>query len=172
MSHTLRIIGLDPGLRHTGWGVIAMTGAHIQPVAAGVIDVPEDAPLANRLKYLHEALIEIMHMMKPDQAAVEETFSNVNARSTLKLGMARGVVMAVPALCHVPVYEYAPNAVKKAVVGSGHAAKEQIQMMIRTLLPTMHVPSADANDALAVAICHAHHVPHMTRSKEFQGEVA
>jgi crossover junction endodeoxyribonuclease RuvC len=168
MQTPLRIIGLDPGLRHTGWGVVTLTGAHLQPIAAGVIDVPENLPLAERLKHLHEALAEIMQMMKPDQAAVEETFSNSNARSTLKLGMARGVVMAVPALFNIPVHEYAANAVKKTVVGSGHATKDQIQMMVRTLLPTMNVPSADANDALAIAICHAHHVPHLGRITDIQ----
>jgi crossover junction endodeoxyribonuclease RuvC len=173
MMHTpLRIIGLDPGLRHTGWGVVTLTGSHLQPVAAGVIDVPQDMTLAERLKYLHDALSEIMELMKPDEAAVEETFSNSNARSTLKLGMARGVVMVVPSLHGLNVHEYSANAVKKAVVGSGHATKEQIQMMVRTLLPTLRVPSADANDALAVAICHAHHVPHLKRLTDYQGDAA
>lgn len=168
MDKSIRIIGLDPGLRHTGWGVITLTGSHLQPVAAGVIDIPEKLPLAERLKCLHNELAIILDQMKPDQAAVEETFSNMNAQSTLKLGMARGIVMAAPALCGVPVHEYAANAVKKALVGSGHAAKEQVQMMIKTLLPTMNVTSADANDALAVAICHAHHLPML----KLKGEAA
>jgi crossover junction endodeoxyribonuclease RuvC len=168
MDRPVRIIGLDPGLRHTGWGVITLQGSQLKPVAAGVIDIPEKQPLADRLKDLHTALMEVLHTMQPDQAAVEETFSNMNAQSTLKLGMARGVVMAVPALCHVPVYEYATNKVKKAVVGSGHATKDQIQMMMKTLLPTLRVDSADANDALAVAICHAHHLPML----KLKGEAA
>jgi crossover junction endodeoxyribonuclease RuvC len=172
MHKPIRIIGFDPGLRHTGWGVVTLTGAHLQPIAAGVIDVPEKLPLAERLKHLHDALSEIVKMMQPDQAAVEETFSNMNARSTLKLGMARGVVMVVPSLFDIPVHEYAANAVKKAVVGSGHATKDQIQMMVRTLLPTMNVPSADANDALAIAICHAHHIPHLNRITHTQGDAA
>ena len=169
MNEPIRIIGLDPGLRHTGWGVITLTGSQLKPVAAGVIDIPEKEPLAERLKRLHVALMDVLQEMKPDQAAVEETFSNMNAQSTLKLGMARGVVMAAPSLCGVPVYEYAANAVKKTVVGSGHAAKEQIQAMIRVLLPTLPVTSADANDALAVAICHAHHWPMLQRQN---GKVA
>ena len=162
MNHPIRIIGLDPGLRHTGWGVITLTGLQLKPVAAGVIDIPEKLPLAERLKCLHNELQIILDLMKPDQAAVEETFSNMNAQSTLKLGMARGIVMAAPALYGVAVHEYAANAVKKSVVGSGHATKEQIQMMVKTLLPTLKVDSADANDALAVAICHAHHIPMLT----------
>ncbi len=155
----LRIIGFDPGLRHTGWGIITSHGAQLKPIAAGVINIPEKQTLAERLKQLHLELAEILTQFKPDQAAVEETFSNTNAQSTLKLGMARGIVMAAPALYGIPVYEYAANAIKKTVVGAGHAAKEQVQMMIRTLLPTLPVDSADANDALAVAICHAHHLP-------------
>ena len=164
----LRIIGLDPGLRHTGWGIITLQGDKLKPVAAGVINVPEKQTLAERLKRLHLELHDILTQFKPDQAAVEETFSNTNAQSTLKLGMARGVVMVAPALHGVPVYEYAANVVKKTVVGSGHAAKEQIQMMIKTLLPTLNVDSADANDALAVAICHAHHLPML----RLQGDAA
>ena len=169
----LRIIGLDPGLRHTGWGLITMQGSQLKPVAAGVIHISEKQTLAERLKQLHLELQDILAQFKPDQAAVEETFSNTNAQSTLKLGMARGVVMAAPALYGVPVYEYAANVVKKTVVGSGHAAKEQIQMMIKTLLPTLNVDSADANDALAVAICHAHHLPMLKLKGHVQpGEAA
>ena len=168
MEHAIRIMGLDPGLRHTGWGVITLTGSQLKPVAAGVIDIPEKATLAERLKMLHLELDAILGEMQPDQAAVEETFSNMNAQSTLKLGMARGIVMAAPALHNVPVYEYATNQVKKTIVGSGHATKAQIQMMVKTLLPTLNVDSEDANDALAVAICHAHHLP----SLRLKGEAA
>ena len=160
----LRIIGLDPGLRHTGWGVITLTGSQLRPIAAGVIDIPEKLTLAERLKNLHNELQIILQQMQPDHAAVEETFSNMNAQSTLKLGMARGIVMAAPALYGIPVYEYAANAVKKTVVGTGHAAKDQIQTMIRVLLPAIKVDSVDANDALAVAICHAHHWPMIQRN--------
>lgn len=165
----LRIIGLDPGLRHTGWGVITITGSQLRPVAAGVIDIPEKLPLADRLGMLHAELMNIMQQTQPDQAAVEETFVNANAQATLKLGMARGVVMAVPGLCGLPVYEYAANEVKKTVVGSGHAAKNQVEAMVRVLLPSIRVDSIDANDALAVAICHAHHWPMLQRNN---GEAA
>jgi crossover junction endodeoxyribonuclease RuvC len=174
MSETpVRIIGLDPGLRHTGWGIITMKGSQLKPVAAGVIHVSDKQTLAERLKCLHVELQEILQQFQPEQAAVEETFSNTNAQSTLKLGMARGVVMAAPALQDIPVYEYAANVVKKTVVGSGHAAKEQIQLMIKNLLPTLPVDSADANDALAVAICHAHHIPMLRLRKQVKnGEAA
>lgn len=165
----LRIIGLDPGLRHTGWGVITISGSQLKPVAAGVIDVPEKLPLAERLAILHASLMDVMQQTQPDHAAVEETFINTNAQSTLKLGMARGIVMAAPALCGLPVYEYAANEVKKTVVGSGHAAKNQVEAMVRVLLPSIRVDSIDANDALAVAICHAHHWPMLSRTN---GEAA
>ncbi len=153
----MRLIGLDPGLRNTGWGVIAIRDNRMTHVADGVVMTNAKLPLANRLVQLQDGLIDVLKQWMPDEAAVEETFVNTNAASTLKLGQARGIVMLVPANHGLPVSEYTPNLVKKTVVGSGHAAKEQVQMMVRTLLPGCEIKTADAADALAVAICHAHH---------------
>ncbi len=154
----MKIIGLDPGLRYTGWGVIEKRGNNLKYVACGRIVVPEDDSLGARLAFLFSALQQIVQDTQPDVAAVEETFSNVNARSTLKLGMARGVVMLAPALNNLQVAEYAANTVKKTVVGVGHADKRQIQHMVKLLLPLATFTNADAADALAIAICHAHHI--------------
>jgi crossover junction endodeoxyribonuclease RuvC len=153
----MRVIGLDPGLGTTGWGVIEAEGNHLRHVADGVVDTDIDAPLAQRLAALHEALAVLLTTWRPDAAAVEETFVNRNPLSTLKLGQARGVVLLAPALCGIPVAEYQATAVKRAVVGKGHAAKEQVQAMVRVLLPGASPGRPDAADALAVAICHAHH---------------
>jgi crossover junction endodeoxyribonuclease RuvC len=153
----VRLIGLDPGLRHTGWGVIEVSGSRLGYVADGAVHTDGDRPLAERLVQLHDGLRAVIAALKPDAAAVEETFVNKNATSTLKLGLARGVVLLVPALAGLPVAEYPANLVKKSVVGAGHAAKPQIQMMVRRLLPGCLTETADAADALAVAICHAHH---------------
>jgi len=153
----MRLIGFDPGLRNTGWGVIAVDGNRLKHVADGVVHTDAKLSLAERLVQLHAGLADVLARFKPDEAAVEETFVNTNAVSTLKLGQARGIALLVPASQGIPVSEYTPNLVKKTVVGSGHAAKEQIQMMVRTLLPGCEIKSADAADALAVAICHAHH---------------
>ncbi len=152
----MRLIGLDPGLRHTGWGVVDADGNRLSHVADGVVSVSPRADLAERLAELHRRLDEILETYAPDQAAVEETFVNKNASSTLKLGMARGVVMLVPAARGIPVFEYATNLVKKSVVGVGHADKAQVEMMVKRLLPNAG-GGEDASDALAVAICHAHH---------------
>lgn len=152
----MRLIGIDPGLRHTGWGVVSMTGNRLQYVADGVVSSSPGRDLAARLVELHDGLGEIVRDFAPDEAAVEETFVNVNPTSTLKLGQARGIALLVPALAGLPVFEYTPNQVKKTVVGVGHAAKEQVQMMVRTLLPGTAFQSADSADALAIAICHAH----------------
>ena len=154
----MKIIGLDPGLRFTGWGLIEAADNRLHFLACGRISVPEKDTLAVRLATLHRALTDILQSAQPDHAAVEETFSNTNARSTLKLGMARGVVMLAPAVLDIPVGEYAANTVKKSVVGAGHATKEQVQHMVRMLLPKADFENADAADALAVAICHAHHL--------------
>lgn len=154
----MKIIGLDPGLRFTGWGVITAVDNRLHFLGCGRIAIPEKQDLAARLCYLHNALTDILRDAQPDHAAVEETFSNTNARSTLKLGMARGVVMLAPAILNIPVGEYAANTVKKSVVGAGHAGKEQIQHMVKMLLPKADFQDADAADALAVAICHAHHL--------------
>ncbi|CCQ73310.1 crossover junction endodeoxyribonuclease RuvC [Magnetospira sp. QH-2] len=155
----MRILGLDPGLRHTGWGVVDKTGHRLTFVAAGSVDTDAARSLAERLVQLHDGIERVIADFGPDEAAVEETFVNRNPTSTLKLGQARGIALLVPAQAGLPVAEYTPNQVKKTVVGSGHAAKEQIQMMVRTLLPGARIPGADAADALAVAICHAHQRP-------------
>lgn len=152
----MRLIGLDPGLRQTGWGVIALKDNRLVHVADGAVASDPKAPMAERLRQLHDALAAVIAEYGPGEAAVEETFVNANPKSTLKLGQARGVVLLVPAEAGIPVHEYTPNQVKKTVVGSGHAAKEQIQMMVRTLLPGCELATPDAADALAVAICHAH----------------
>ncbi|MBM3566798.1 MAG: crossover junction endodeoxyribonuclease RuvC [Alphaproteobacteria bacterium] len=153
----MRLIGLDPGLRNTGWGVIEADGNRLRHVADGVVRADEDQSLALRLKQLYEGLAEIIRRYQPAEAAVEETFVNVNPVSTLKLGQARGIALLAPAHAGLVVAEYPPNMVKKSVVGTGHAAKEQVQMMVRALLPGAAIGGADAADALAVAICHAHH---------------
>ena len=152
----MRILGLDPGLRNTGWGVVVQTGNRLAFLAAGIVHTDAALGLADRLVQLHDGLEEVIRHHAPDAAAVEETFVNKNPTSTLKLGQARGIALLVPARAGLPVAEYTPNQVKKTVVGSGHAAKEQIQMMVKTLLPGADIPGADAADALAVAICHAH----------------
>lgn len=157
----MRVLGLDPGLRHTGWGVIDVTDNRLRHVADGVVHAPVDLPLSERLVALFRQLGEVLERFHPDEAAVEETFVNMNAASTLKLGVARGVVLLVPAERGVPVAEYSANLVKKSVVGAGHAEKEQVQQMVRHLLPGCAIAEADAADALAVAICHAHHAATM-----------
>ncbi len=152
-----RIIGLDPGLRNTGWGVIESEGSRLIYVADGAVHSDADAPLAERLLQIHEQVLRVLKEFEPDEAAIEETFVNADARATLKLGQARGVVMLAPAYCKIPVSEYAPNTVKKSVVGSGHADKEQVKHMVKLLLPRAEMNTADSTDALAIAMCHAHH---------------
>lgn len=152
----MRVIGLDPGLRHTGWGVIMVTGNRLTHVADGVVHAAADQPLAMRLVSLFRQVTAVLERFCPDEAAVEESFVNRNPASTLKLGMARGVVLLAPAVRGLPVAEYSANLVKKAVVGAGHADKAQVQMMVRQILPGCAIAEPDAADALAVAICHAH----------------
>lgn len=154
-NEPIRIIGLDPGLRRTGWGVISAEGARLRWIAHGVVTPPETAPFAERLVHLldHVAAICADHVC--DEAAVEEVFVNVNPSSTLKLGHARAAVMLAPAKAGLTVAEYSPNLIKKAVVGAGHADKSQIAFMVKRLLPTAGEVKADAADALAVAITHA-----------------
>jgi crossover junction endodeoxyribonuclease RuvC len=154
---TLRLLGVDPGLRFTGWGVIEAAGNRLRHIADGVIGTDAEASVPERLKALHEALAALIAAHRPDEAAVEETYVNRNGTATLKLGYARGVALLAPALAGIPVVEYGAKAVKSAVVGTGGAAKEQVQMMVRRLLPGAAIRRADAADALAVAICHAHH---------------
>ena len=153
----VRIIGLDPGLRNTGWGVIEFEGSRLSYVADGAVHSDADAPLAMRLLQIHQQLISVLKEFSPDEAAVEETFVNKDARATLKLGQARGAVMLAPAICQIPVSEYAPNVIKKTVVGAGHAEKDQVKHMVKLLLPRAVMKTADSVDALAIAICHAHH---------------
>lgn len=153
----VRVLGLDPGLQHTGWGVVDVDGNRLSHVAHGTISTTSSLSLAERLVQLHAGVVTVIADHNPMEAAVEETFVNKNPTSTLKLGQARGVVMFTPANAGLSIAEYTPNQVKKTVVGSGHAAKEQVQMMVRTLLPGCKLQGADAADALAVAICHAHH---------------
>jgi crossover junction endodeoxyribonuclease RuvC len=153
----MRLLGIDPGLRITGWGLIETRGNRLSYVADGVVRSDSGAPLAARLVQLFDGLVSIIESFQPAEVAVEETFVNTNALSTLKLGQARGIALLVPARFGLLVAEYSPNLIKKSVVGVGHAAKGQVQMMVRTLLPGCLSTSADAADALAVAICHAHH---------------
>ncbi|HJP22531.1 MAG: crossover junction endodeoxyribonuclease RuvC [Alphaproteobacteria bacterium] len=153
----LRILGLDPGLRNTGWGLIVARGNRLSHLAHGVVSSDAETDLAARLCQLHRGLAQVIVEHSPDEAAVEETFVNRNPASTLKLGQARGAVLLAPALAGLPVAEYGANHVKKSVVGAGHADKRQIRAMVALLLPGAKVGNADAADALAVAICHAHH---------------
>ena len=153
----LRLFGIDPGLRFTGWGLIEADGNHLRHLADGVIATDSSCPVPERLKVLHDALAALLAEHRPHEAAIEETYVNRNGAATLKLGYARGIALLAPALAGVPVTEYAAKTVKMAVVGTGGADKTQVQMMVRRLLPGVGIRRADATDALAVAICHAHH---------------
>jgi crossover junction endodeoxyribonuclease RuvC len=157
MADAIRIIGIDPGLRRTGWGIVESLGNSLHFVAAGTVRSDEKLSLASRLCQLHDGLSQVVHSAMPHEAAVEQTFVNKDATATLKLGQARGIAMLVPAQAGLPVAEYAPNAVKKTVIGVGHGDKKQIHMMVKVLLPKAVFDSEDAADALAIAICHAHH---------------
>lgn len=157
MNPPIRILGVDPGLRRTGWGIVVMRGNALGFVASGTIKAPLDGDLARRLLAIHEGLAEVVGAHTPDEAAVEQTFVNRDGAATLKLGQARGIAMLVPAQAGLDVAEYAPNLVKKTIVGAGHAEKGQIRAMVRVLLPRATFDSDDAADALAIAICHAHH---------------
>ena len=155
---SFRILGIDPGLRRTGWGVIEADGNRLIYVACGSVEPPDDQPLASRLLAIHEGLAAVLGDFRPGEAAVEQTFVNKDGVATLKLGQARGVAMLAPAMFGISVAEYAPNQVKKTVVGAGHADKTQDEQMVKLLLPGSRPSGADAADALAVAICHAHHL--------------
>jgi crossover junction endodeoxyribonuclease RuvC len=157
MGRPIRILGIDPGLRRTGWGVVAVDGNRLGFVACGSVSTDDRLALAERLVEIHGGLQQIIERHAPDEAAVEATFVNRDANATLKLGQARGVAMLVPAMCGLPVAEYAPNLVKKTIVGTGHGEKTQIRMMIGVLLPKADPQSEDAADALAIAVTHAHH---------------
>jgi len=153
----MRVLGIDPGLVRTGWGAVEMEGNRISHVGNGTCaSAGED--LASRLLSLFEQLTDIVHVLRPDAAAVEQTFVNKDAAVTLKLGQARAVALLVPAKAGLAVGEYAPNAVKKAVVGVGHAQKQQVEHMVKMQLPKVESDGPDAADALAIALCHAHHM--------------
>ncbi len=151
----MRVIGIDPGLRRTGWGVVDVEGTRLLHVANGVC-LSEGSELAVRLRSLHTQLTAVLAAWKPETAAVEQTFVNKDAAGTLKLGQARGIALLVPAQFGLNVAEYAPNEVKKVVVGVGHADKRQVEHMVRLQLPGVELKGADATDALAIALCHAH----------------
>jgi crossover junction endodeoxyribonuclease RuvC len=157
MQRPIRILGIDPGLRRTGWGVISCEGNRLVFVACGSVETRERETLAARLVAIHDGLVQVVERFAPDEAAVEQTFVNRDGASTLKLGQARGIAMLIPARAGLSVAEYAPNLVKKTVVGAGHAEKTQIRMMIGVLLPKADPRSDDAADALAIAVTHAHH---------------
>jgi crossover junction endodeoxyribonuclease RuvC len=151
----IRILGVDPGLRNTGWGLIDVQGSRLAYVACGSIHSEAATSLAERLAHIHRSLSTLIEAERPDEAAVEETFVNRDPQSALKLGQARGVALAAPALMGLPVAEYAANLIKKTIVGAGHAEKRQVAMMVKMLLPACVIGSPDAADALAVAITHA-----------------
>jgi crossover junction endodeoxyribonuclease RuvC len=153
----IRILGIDPGLRRTGWGLIEAEGNRLIHVACGSVATTDKAALAERLLEIHDGLTAVIAQYSPHEAAVEQTFVNANAAATLALGQARGIAMLVPAKAGLSVAEYAPNVVKKTVVGAGHGEKAQVRMMIGVLLPKADPQSEDAADALAIAVCHAHH---------------
>ena len=159
MTHTIRILGIDPGLRHTGWGVIELTGMRLTHIAHGVISVDPDLAMSERLGGIFEAVGELARHHEPTAAGVEETLVNANPRSALKLGQARGAAMAALAMAGIPVAEFAPRKIKLAVVGTGTADKEQVMFMVKRLLPKVTALKSDSADALACAICAAHHLP-------------
>jgi crossover junction endodeoxyribonuclease RuvC len=156
-TRAIRIIGIDPGLRNVGWGLIEVAGSRLVYVGCGSIQTRANLSLAERLAQIHRGLTALIEAERPDEAAVEETFVNRDPQSALKLGQARGIALAAPALLGLPVAEYAANVVKKTIVGVGHAEKAQIAMMVKMLLPACQIASPDAADALAVAITHAQH---------------
>lgn len=156
MAEAIRIIGIDPGLRRTGYGVIETLGNNLKFITSGTIRSDDTLSLASRLSTLYDGLSEVIHSFTPQEAAVEQTFVNKDATATLKLGQARGIALLAPAQAGLPVAEYAPNSIKKAVIGVGHGEKQQIHMMVKVLMPRANFDSSDAADALAIAICHAH----------------
>ena len=157
MNSTIRILGIDPGLRRTGWGIVEIAGTRLGFIGCGSVTTRDQDTLAARLLAIHDGLARIVAEFRPDEAAVEATFVNKDAKATLKLGQARGIALVVPARAGVPVAEYAPNLVKKSIVGAGHGDKLQVRMMVGVLLPKADPRSDDAADALAIAVTHAHH---------------
>jgi crossover junction endodeoxyribonuclease RuvC len=157
MGRPIRILGIDPGLRRTGWGVIDVDGNRLIHVACGSVITNDKADVATRLVAIHDGLMRVIEEFQPEEAAVEATFVNKDASATLKLGQARGIALLVPARAGLAVSEYAPNLVKKTIVGAGHGEKAQIRMMIGVLLPKADPQTEDSADALAIAVTHAHH---------------
>ncbi len=158
----MRVLGIDPGLRSTGWGIVDVAGSRLKHVANGQC-TSAAGPLGQRLSSLFDQLTAVVSCFSPTTAAVEQTFVNRDGAGTLKLGQARGIAMVVPAQAGLDIGEYAPNAVKKAVVGVGHADKTQVEHMVRLQLPGVDLAGPDATDALAIAICHAHHMQSSTQ---------
>jgi crossover junction endodeoxyribonuclease RuvC len=156
-TQPIRIIGIDPGLRRTGWGIVESDGPRLSYVASGHITSDSEDVLAYRLRELYQGLIEVLARYSPHEAAIEETFVNKDARATLKLGQARGMALLAPAQKGLRIAEYPPNVVKKTVTGTGHGEKHQVAAMIGFLLPKARFDNADEADALAIAICHASH---------------
>lgn len=163
----MRVLGIDPGLRNMGWGVIEVDGSRMSHLGNGVC-TSEGKDLSLRLLSLHRQLTEVLERFRPDTAAVEQTFVNKDGAGTLKLGQARGIALLVPAQAGLEVGEYAPNKVKKTIVGVGHAAKEQIQHMVKLQLPGVVLNGPDAADALAIAMCHAHYTRSSQRMEKAQ----
>tara|TARA_B100000676_G_C18062277_1_gene838602 strand:+ start:1073 stop:1582 length:510 start_codon:yes stop_codon:yes gene_type:complete len=156
LSKARRLIGLDPGLRFTGWGLIEVEGNRLHHIDSGYIASDSNLDISRRLQQIHDGLSRVFENHTPDEAAVEETFVNKNPNSTLKLGLARGIALVIPAIFGIPVAEYSANTVKKSIVGAGHATKEQMGLMVKNILPGCDPQNSDAADALALAICHAH----------------
>ncbi|MGB3289402.1 MAG: crossover junction endodeoxyribonuclease RuvC [Burkholderiaceae bacterium] len=167
----MRVLGIDPGLRRTGYGVIDVRGARLAYVASGTIVVPADLPLAQRLKVILDNIREVVQATEPSVSALEKVFVNTNPSSTLLLGQARGAAMCALADSMLDVHEYTALQIKKSVVGNGHAAKEQVQKMVQHLLGLSGLPAADSADALACAICHAHFHP-LTQRLQATGQIA
>lgn len=169
----MKILGIDPGLQKTGWGIIEAEDNRLRFVTCGLIKTDAELSLAERLAQIDLGMQEILKSWTPDEVAVEETFMNTNATSSLKLQCARGVAMVVPARNGIRVHEYAANLIKKSVVGNGHATKDQVEMMVRTLIPSVgRALGADEADAIAIAICHAHHSTMRTRFGDLMARVA
>ena len=156
-ARAIRILGIDPGLRRTGWGIVEISGNRLAFLGCGRVETDDREALASRLAAIHAGLARVIAQFVPQEAAAEATFVNKDAAATLKLGQARGIAMLVPAIAGLPVAEYAPNLVKKTIVGAGHCEKAQIRMMVAMLLPKADPQSDDAADALAIAVTHAHH---------------
>ncbi len=165
----MRILGIDPGLQKTGWGIIESDGNRLKFLGCGLIKTQTALPLYARLAALDDGLTKVVRQWMPDEAAIEETFMNNNAASALKLGQARGACIVAPARLGLAVHEYAANLIKKSLTGTGHATKDQVGLMVRTLLPKCGKTGADEADSLAVAICHAHHSSSRLSSLRKQG---